>query len=764
MSEELYNQFPVLKNFRSAIKRCDVSAGNADSFDKWRKGKKCLEGSPQRAEADRLWEEYQKIKDHAPPPPKNLRNNNRPKGGRGGRGPAPEKAVNRTAASAGTLGNSFHNPYTFIPFPQNPPKRGFPTPLTIDEAETDRFTGILELDIKTLSPLMTCSPIPLDPKSDHKTYPALSIGSDVVVPATGVKGALRSLMTILAGGNLGYLDEGLWLCQGRDAQLGPVKKDTGEVKPRHVFLARVERPGDQTRSGTVRLGETDLVKLRELERKIVNLDKKRPQLGKKIPTIWASSPKLEKISEKRTEQCPWQIKLSGRPINKKGKREGIFLAGSKTVELGAPFWNAYQGRNRHGDHPELHKGDLVWLEPASPELAAIRSASDVKSIQWARWGRHGISLQVLLERHAPQMIPDNMKADGRVDEVTNLFGQIPLVEGAAGPFASRIRPDNLVFRDCVKRVQRTRLAPLAPPHPGCVSFYRDNDDLDRISTADAPKGYKVYRTTKERGSKAPWHYEAQGVYDENGKLKEARQKVNKTCDLLDEGVEGKLRIALRSLSQRELAMVLICCAADWRLGGGKPFGLGHCRVLKLKLINEDGQQTLNLERQDSEEFSIPGHLLEGVDDLLKRLRVWQATQLPVPFLRYPRAVVENRNRLQRGGHVWFQRFSSPKKMGAGVEVLWTDGELKQKAEGKSQIRGQSLPSFEAENPQGNQLFGYDSLSSEGNRRKERNNVTRFTRLEPFDPQKHTPKNAKSGGFHGQNAESREHHKKQRRHN
>lgn len=762
MSKELYQQFPVLRNFRSAVQRCDVSKSNADSFNKWRTGKKCLEGSPQRAEADLLWNEYQQIKDRAKPPPKT--SGKPPDSGQTrGKGPAPVKAVNQTAASPAVLGNPFHNPYTFIPFPDSEPHRDKPTPLTADELEPERFTGILELTVRTLSPLMVCNPLPLNPKEDHKIYPALTINSDVVVPATGIRGSLRSLMTILAGGNLGYLDEGLWLCQGRDAQLGPAGKKSPQGTPRQAFLACVERPGNANHSGTIRLGETRLVKTQDLERACRDLDKKRPRHGQKIPTLWVSSPNLERISTKASDECPWQVKLSGLPVNRKGKREGLFRAGSEVVELGSEFWQAYLGRNRHGDHPELRKGDLVWLEPVSSELARIRSAADVKSIQWARWGRRGTSLKELLGRHSPHMIPDSLREDGMVDEITNLFGQVPLVNGAAGPFAGRIRPDNLVFGNCATQVDRTTLAPLAPPHPGCVAFYRDNEDIDSISTSDSPKGYKVYRNTEERGPTAPWNYETQGVYNEHGRLKPSKQKVNKTCDLLREGVSGVLRLSVRSLSVRELGMLLVCCAADWRLGGGKPLGLGHCRVTRLTLRDEDGAVKLNLSRGESQEMPLPEEYTAACADLLDRLPLWQTTQIPVPFLRYPRAVSENSNGLQRGGHVWFQRYSAPKKTGkGGLEVVWAENGLKADAGGKEQIRAQSLRSLDDSNDDADQLYGYDSLSAESARRQEKNKVWKYSKLERFNPEKHQKDGAKSGGFHGQNAESRKAHKENRR--
>lgn len=59
------------------------------------------------------------------------------------------------AFPASAIGCAFHNPYTFIPFPVTAPERHAPTPLTIDEVEKDRLTGVLNIKLKNLSPLCT---------------------------------------------------------------------------------------------------------------------------------------------------------------------------------------------------------------------------------------------------------------------------------------------------------------------------------------------------------------------------------------------------------------------------------------------------------------------------------------------------------------------------------------------------------------------------------------------------------------------------------
>jgi hypothetical protein len=473
----------------------------------------------------------------------------------------------------------------------------------------------------------------------------------------------------------------------------------------------------------------------------------------------------------------------------------MFLAGDVEIEdLPAALWAAYHGRNRHGDHPELHKGDLVWLEPQSG-CTDIRKAADVKSIQWARWGREGERLLDVIDRDHPDVLPDSVNPDGLVDEVTDLFGQVPRddlrkevlrfrgspeKEKPAPSFAARVRPGNLVFQDARALAAPTTLAPLQPPHPGCAAFYRQPDpadDLavaaDNVSNRGTPlRGYKVYRTTDERDSRAPWNYATQPVYGDDGTPKNPRQKVNKTCALLPETApHGRLRITARALSKRELALLLASCAVDWRLGGGKPLGLGHCRVVSARVreLMDDGTlgEPQTMTRADARPARLPepwAAELTQDPQLVERLGLWQSSQMPVDKLRYPRAVVENQNKKNRGGHVWFQRHVQPRKSAAegeppvGLQTLHLhpDGDLAKNA-GKSSLRAQLLPVLDRNNPAGDVLYGHDLFAGHGPDWSEpqgKNGPTLFKKLEPFDPARHGRATDQTGGAQGQTRDTR----------
>jgi len=678
---------------------------------------------------------------------------------------------NDSQVQASVLGSPFHNPYTFIPFGKSP-TRIYPTPLTIDEIETDRVSGVLELEILTISPLLSCSPTPDDLKADHKCYKALSIENDVIVPASGIRGALRSLMTILTGGTLGYIDSELFLTQGRDVNLGPASKKSPNRTPICVFLGEVVKSGSSTRSGTIRLGETRLIKAEDLE---MFSKLQRPQPGKKIVHFWAhlqddlADPhKLDASVLSVASVCDsnhkWKIKLSGEPINKKGKREGAFYGNGELIELEACFWGDYQGRNRHGDHAELRNGDLVWLEPEQYDLKKISKRDHIASLQWARWGRNGERLEECIQRFHKQVLPDSFNLDGKVDEVTNLFGQIPIDPKAAGPFAARIRPENLVFHDSKKNVVLTVLAPLSAPHPGCIAFYRDVDDAAKAGSNTKLRGYKVYRNTKERGLSAPWNFSQQGVYGDQGNLKDSKQKLNKTCELLNEGATGKLRIAFRALTSRELSLLVLACSVDWRLGGGKPLGLGHCRVTTAKWCKENGEWT-ELFKRDSTGYPVPNSKSVQdtvLEELFNRVALWHASQQPVDKLRYPRAIDENKNKLNRGGHVWFGRHASMRKgtdrngeAKRGLQVMWLNGKLKKQANNKEQIAPQILPALKSDSPQNDLLYGYDLISQSRDRHVEHDKTTTYSNLEPFDSAKHANETHQSGGNQSQNRETRQ---------
>jgi len=681
-----------------------------------------------------------------------------------------EKGSNANAASADVIGSPFHNPYTFIPFPakDQAPRRQKPTPLTIDEIETDRISGILELEVGTISPLLTCQSEPYkEEENKHKHYHALTIGRDVVLPASGIRGSLRTLMTILYGGTLGYLDQDLWLCQGRDCQLGPSKNGNA---PHRVFLAEVVSPGDSLRSGTIRLGQTQLIQtniLNELFQKNGRrIDDERPKANQsQIKWYWIDDPKNPRhISNCEDDAHRWKLKLSGRKINRSDwNRDGAFLAGNTDIKLPADYWAAYQGRNRHGIRPELKKGDLIWLEPIQYEATSISRVEDIKSIQWARWGREGVSLR---EKLPTYLLPDSLRDDGKVDMVTDLFGQAPM-EGsrAAGPYAARIRPHNLVFFDGLNHLEtNVALAPLSTPHPGCIPFYREEINLDRISAQSPLKGFKIYRNTSERGKDAPWHYSTQGVYHEQGRLKSpAEQSVNKTVDLLKEGQTGKLRIAFRALNQAEMALLLLACSVDWRLGGGKPLGLGHCRVTRVNVLNEEGEAIMMLERDtdSSRRMILPAEYEKLVEKYANRIQLYEASQLPVKKLRYPRAVGKNENGTRREGLVWFGRHASPKKgqSSSGLETIWTRNELQRKAGGKTQIKAQTLPSLNPFDPEDDLLYGYDCLeiSTQKNERK----ITLVGDIIPFDAGEHAKEPERRDENLSQNQFNRKVRRKQR---
>lgn len=770
-----------IRNFRQALKAGTVHTFRAQQFDRWRQGPKCSADPALREAADELWQQYQQVGPSAPKPPAAPISEPTP---RRDRRDNPTTATSRrAAASAQVLGEPFHNPYTFLPFGDSPTRRN-PTPLTQDELERDRFTGILELEIETLSPLLTCSPVPEEKQAQHKKHRALTIGNDVIVPATGIRGALRTLLAILTGGTLSFVDEEVWLCQGRDLPLGPAGRENPQNRPTEVFLAEVEKAGSLTRSGTLRLGTTKLVPAETVE----NADGTgatlpRPSAGKKVEWLYANEDGTELRRQKDAEH-PWRLKLSGRPVNRKGKREGLFLPGPTVLaDVAADLWAAYIGRNVHGDHKALEKRDLVWLE-AKAGRTAITSVDDIASLQWARWGRRGEHLlDVIVQRHRA-VLPDSINPDGLVDEVTDLFGQVPrpdlvrhvdptwkkatdTLPGPAGPFAARVRPENLVFQNAAATglLKDVTLAPLSVPHPGCAAFYRDEYDFERVANGrDRLRGYKVYRTTSERGEAAPWHYAEQAVYGPDGRPEPMKGKVNKTVDLLAEGQKGTLRLACRSLSRREVALLLAASSVDWRLGGGKPLGLGHCRVTKARLVNEMGKEVAELTRSGAEPAAIPAdYKLEVDTTLATRIQWWQASQEPVERLRYPRAVVQNRYRKSRGGHVWFSRHANPRKatdsddLPLGLEVMYVGGDLERQT-GSDWLAAQVLPRFDPENPQADVLYGYDLFVGDGDEWSVqlRNRQTIVKKVETFDPERHArPGGDRSSGNQQKGRDSRQ---------
>lgn len=680
------------------------------------------------------------------------------------------------------IGEPFYNPYTFIPFPSSV-ARGKVSYLTADEREKERFTGVLKLKVKTLAPLMTCEALPYEGDKDtHKKYHALTIGKDVIVPATSVRGSLRTLMTILAGGTLGYMDSHMWLCQGRDLQLG-----MGPLSATKTCLARIVEVGNQNHDGVVVLGETRLILTENLKnlycKNGLNFDDECESFNKNRAKQVFTDVDLTKLSFEFSEETPWMVRISGpkikpQPANvqsdevpedslkkalalcspdsemreiwvddienptsispvqdhvhsryflqntrngyvwKKAGRphDAVFLEKEKArLILKKELWADYQGRHKTSSRPELKDGDLVWLELA-PEKSSDDdiSAEDVISIQWARWGRKG---QLLKDALPKCVVPDNLRSDDLVDSVTDLWGQVPMEESKVGAFAARIKPHNLVFENASLE-EKVTLAPMAQPHPGCLPFYR-NGKADSISINDSLNGYKVYRNTTARGNMAPWLFSVQGIYDRDAcNMISQYQKLNKTVDLLSENQIGNLKISLRSLSKKELALLLLVCTVDWKLGGGKPFGLGHCRVIGAELVNEMGESVLNLESSADVPLQLPNEYAELVTNFDRRVEFYKKSQEPVELLRYPRAVSSDNGGLHREGLRWFARHSSVKRQNEGLEQLIV---------GDSSYNGLVLGNIEVN---AGPLYGYDMICKN---QFKHGGKKQFGSIKKFDP-------------------------------
>jgi len=622
-----------------------------------------------------------------------------------------ESTSNRSAASAEAIGSPFHNPYTFIPFPKAKPIRHKPTPLTIDELEKDRLSGIIRVSVKTLSPLLTSQPV--DQKKDAQrgknepppNHPIMKIGNDVVVPASSVRGALRNMMSIISGGTLSYLDEELWLCQGRDVNLGGMQPKGGPQDL--LYLAQIIEPGNSFHDGTIRFGEAKLVRREALERVLngcIGNYEFAPQ--KRSQSLWIDNPeKPTKTSLDKTEECSWLVKFSGRKVNTKGhQHEGAFQpAYAEEITVPSRLWKDYQGRNRNSDVKELKKGQLIWLE-SNKDDRTITDAGDIKSIQWARWGRQGKRLADKLKANG--FLPDAFRDDGLVDIVSDLFGSVSMKETYPS-FSARVVPENLVFRNVSKDsiIEKNPMPPLSSPHPGCVAFYLDNEDYDAISLNDMPRGYKVYRTTKETGSDAPWSYNTQPVFfHENAK---PFRELNMTfsADLLKADISGAFNLSFRALNKEELSLLLLTLSCDFRFGGGKPLGLGHCIATEIELIGEDGNTLLKYAPERA--FLPDGYVVP--DQISDRANIYCKSQEPVDKLRYPRSISKKGD---RGGMVWFAQFADLKKgveneSPRGLQTIWTDGKLKAAVNGKTQIKGQALPKFSPDDPLSDILYGYD---------------------------------------------------------
>lgn len=182
------------------------------------------------------------------------------------------------------------------------------------------------------------------------------------------------------------------------------------------------------------------------------------------------------------------------------------------------------------------------------------------------------------------------------------------------------------------------------------------------------------------------------------------------------------------MSKKELALLLLACCVDWKLGGGKPLGLGHCRVVKAELLDEFGGKVLDMLGNDAGQLSLPTEYASLVSDLDKRFELYKKSQEPVDLLRYPRTLSNNNGGYRREGLAWFSRHATLSKSSSADGV---SRGLETCAVAGAYYNGMVLGNIET-NP--NPLYGYDLVGV--GESSERGNKKVFETLESYDPAKH----------------------------
>lgn len=662
---------------------------------------------------------------------------------RGKEAEAETKSGSNVSDNQNLLDSKFHNPYTFIPF-SSKIERGTRLLQTEDEVQNTLKSGVIEVEVTTVRPLISLHPVELTGKKNEDKFPArynaLTIGEDVIVPATSIRGQLRSLSTILTGSSLSTLDMDCWIYEHQ--------RGTSVVDEKKLFLAEVLNPGNSSKPGTIRLfKEVRLVSRNALVECLNSKDKQSdfnnfPEDIKNKRFILENVrdfpvnidptnmlPVNEIVLERRIRECApnnsegWRVRPSGTPVGlrytatkkllenlsskTRVKKEAMVRGEGLELVLPQKYWRQYEDVNPQNRHP-LEKGTIIWLEPADDALTAITNVDQIRSIQWTRWSK---KTRMLCEGISSEYWPDfaQSKPD-QVDAVTNLFGQVNSSNYEDVPeFAGRIRAENLVFSGAKKTLENLPLAPLAQPHVGCFQFYKKKGPKGQWMF----RGYKVYRVSKDDDT--PWKYGVQFVCDNQGKMEDFNQQnQGKWVQKLPAGQIGHVRIAFRGLTDAELALLYTVCTTKWRLGSGKPFGLGLCATRAcVQLWNDDG--TISAPSVNS---------LLPAPEIANRKTLWEATQQPVAKVRYPRAGNRTQrnalnNNIHRGGHCWFSLFSSAQGNYTLKDLHMANG---------SNIPGQLLPEFDIRNPSADWLDHLDIVPIVGG---QNNGANQITELKPY---------------------------------
>jgi hypothetical protein len=464
-------------------------------------------------------------------------------------------------------------PYNFIPLNEKVVESE-PIP-DFDRYHPDRYTGWIDLEIKTKTPLYIRDTLNKDemkkqaqeePKKTEKAFinsDFFSPGGKPKIPGSSIRGMIRTLVEIMSYGRFGAFGDKYLYFRGL--------ADTSNL--RLEYQSKMSSKDKQTRKSIYKMSAGFLFK-RGFDYFI------RPAPGfKQIPKKEAKM-KVEKSGQSYNVFNFYQVDdgwivVSG-PMQKKKKEWFIYSATSDDNFLlpEVDTRNYKNDTNRSLEVPNL----LVKAGKMKEVPCFYVRWKDSTGKDRVSFGHTGM-FRLAYEKSIGDHIPENLKrmSDGKYDIPEAIFGN-------AETFAGRVFFEDAVLKDGQRDVLMDEDIPklLQSPKPTTFQHYL-------VQTSDNIKARRHYNDNSAiRGNKFYWHKAGNDWIERDDKKRANENLITRIKPVKPETVFiGRIRF--ENLSKVELGALLFSISLPkgcyHKLGLGKPIGLGSVEITPFLLLS-----------------------------------------------------------------------------------------------------------------------------------------------------------------------------------
>lgn len=453
-----------------------------------------------------------------------------------------------------------HTPYNFVPLNTSVVTVNRPT--CYDKYYTDRFTGYIDCELETLTPIYIRSTLSEDEvKNDIEAKNKsdfFSPAGNVKIPGSSLRGMIRNLLEIASWSKLGfYEDKNLYYRSFADVS---------SIRNEYKDCMNPEESG----SSTYKMSAGYLVKEgfeysiypaveKQYEQKnIPSARKLVSDIGKKYSPI-----NYYKLTDGRS------LIVSGRMPRKKdwiiNKRD---RDPKKAIEISETDIKNYEmDENRNA--PSL----LEWCEKDKEVPCFYVRWVDAKGEDRVSFG-HTALFRIPYKKSIKEHIPPAHHDENAIDFAHAIFGTVS--KGGTDSFAGRVffEDAKLVDQNINPLMEENIPKILLGPKPTSFQLYLEQDSTNR-------KKLKHYNSeTWIRGNKFYWHKSGDTwKKDEPNKF---NPKIETKIKAVKPSTKFNSRIRFENLSKNELGALLFVlrlpngCAH--KIGMGKPLGLGTIRI------------------------------------------------------------------------------------------------------------------------------------------------------------------------------------------